>query len=335
MMFDGIRESTLVNNAHQPVASAHSISVVTPTFNRPAELLELLENLCAQVLLPKELIIVDGSAGNASEVAVQQVLEKKTYPFAVKYVRHEAGTAIQRNRGIELAEGEFIALIDDDVRLDEQFLSEVVNIFNNDRDFEVGGIVGYRTNRHFKLADRARWRWYKRLGLLMCYEPGRYDFETGYPINNNMQPPFSGTRPVDFMTTACAVWRRSVFESGLRFDPFFQDYGVLEDAHFSLRAKKQWKLLQSGDARCVELRSPNGRVARDKIGFKCVVNYYYVFNEVAGPLEMSRKFRFWRFQAFELFRVGSSAVRRLNTDDALEVLGRIKGIFAVMRGAIN
>jgi hypothetical protein len=166
----------------------------------------------------------------------------------------------------------------------------------------------------------------------MCYEPGRYDFETGYPINNNMQPPFSGTRTVDFMTTACAVWRRSVFESGLRFDPFFQDYGVLEDAHFSLRANKKWKLLQSGDARCIELGSPNGRVRRDRIGFKCVVNYYYVFNEVAGPLAMSRKFRFWRFQAFELFRVGASAVRRMNGDDALELLGRIKGIFAVVRG---
>ena len=318
-----------------PPKKGRGVSVVTPTFNRPVEIIDLLGNLTSQSLLPVEVVIVDGSPGNESEAAIKQAIEENEYPFTVRYVRNEAGTAIQRNRGIEMAQGEFVALIDDDVRLEEGFLAEVVSVFENDKDQGVGGIVGYRTNRHFMLEDRSRWRWYKRLGLLMCYEPGRYDFETGYPINNNMQPPFSGTRHVDFMTTACAVWRKSVFESGLCFDPFFQDYGVLEDAHFSLRANKEWKLLQSGDARCVELRSPNGRVRRDKLGFKCVVNYYYVFNDVAGPLPLSRKFRFWRFQAFELGRVGISAIRRLSADDALEVLGRIKGIFAVMRGAIS
>ena len=44
------------------------------------------------------------------------------------------------------------------------------------------------------------------------------------------------------MSTSCAVWRREiVVDSGLRFDPFFRDFGVLEDAHFSLRARrKKW-----------------------------------------------------------------------------------------------
>ena len=224
-MLDGIKESTL-DTVRLPVRKGTGVSIVTPTFNRPEELVGLLANITLQSLLPIEVVIVDGSPGTESEAAVKQALAENEYPFAVKYVRHEAGTAIQRNRGIEMAQGEFVALIDDDVRLDERFLSEVVSVFNDDEDDAIGGIVGYRTNRHFMLEDRSRWRWYKRLGLLMCYEPGRYDFETGYPINNNMQPPFSGTRQVDFMTTACAVWRRSVFESGLRFDPFFQDYGV-------------------------------------------------------------------------------------------------------------
>jgi glycosyltransferase involved in cell wall biosynthesis len=333
-MADGMQKTT-VERLRNTSKKRSGVSIVTPTFNRPVEIVDLLENLTSQSLLPVEVVIVDGSPGDESEAAVKQALEANEYPFAVRYVRSAAGTAIQRNRGVEMAEGEFVALIDDDVRLEEQFLSEVINVFTDDKDRAVGGIVGYRTNTHFMLEDRSRWRWYKRLGLLMCYEPGRYDFETGYPINNNMQPPFTGTRSVDFMTTACAVWRRSVFESGLSFDPFFQDYGVLEDAHFSLRANKVWKLLQSGDAHCVELRSPNGRVRRDKLGFKCVVNYYYVFNDVAGPLPTSRKFRFWRFQAFELGRVGLSAIRHLSADDALEVVGRIKGIFAVVRGGIS
>ena len=169
--------------------------------------------------------------------------------------------------------------------------------------------------------------------LLTVYEPGRYDFETGYPINNNLQPPFEGVRPVDFMTTACAVWRREVFDSGLRFHPFFYDYGVLEDAHFSLRAKREWTLLQHGEAHCEELHSPHGRENSRKIGYKCVVNYYFVFQDIMRPLSLKQKFRFWRYQAFEFFRIAASVVRRRRWSDVLEIIGRIQGVFAVLFGA--
>jgi GT2 family glycosyltransferase len=232
-----------------------------------------------------------------------------------------------------MASGALISLIDDDVRLEPDFLEQIAEVFTRDARGEVGGVVGYRVNRHFKLSEAKRWRWYRRLNLLSVYEPGRYDFHTGYPINANLQSPFSGVREVDFMTTACAVWRRRVFDSGLRFDLFFQDYGVLEDAHFSLRAGRQWKLLQCGDARCVELHSPGGRIDSKKIGYKCVVNYYYVFKDIAGPLSWRQKYQFWRFQAFEFARIAASAIRRRHKSDWMELRGRLQGFAEVARGA--
>lgn len=312
---------------------SEKISVVTATFYRPVEVLALLENLSEQTLLPQEVILVDGAPPEETETetAVKSVL--LSYPFKIHYVRHGGGTAVQRNVGIDLANGDFVALIDDDVRLDTTFLSKMAEVFRSDEAKKVGGIVGYRTNQHFLASDSERWRWYKRLNLLTTYEPGRYDFETGYPINNNLQPPFEGVRPVDFMTTACAVWRREVFDSGLRFHEFFSDYGVLEDAHFSLRAKRNWTLLQHGEALCEELRSPSGRVNSRKIGYKCVVNYYFVFADIMHPLSFSQKFRFWRYQAFEFFRIGASALRRRRWSDVQEIVGRIEGVFAVLRGA--
>lgn len=311
------------------------ISVVTPTFRRPEEVRGLLRNIAMQSLLPDEVVLVDGAdqSETATEKAVKEVAP--TMPFAVRYIRHGGGTAIQRNVGIDVARGQLIALIDDDVRLGVQFLEGISAIFRDDTENKIGGVVGYRTNQHFALDGSERWRWYRRLRLLKVFEPGRYDFDCGYPINNNMQPPFEGTREVDFMTTACAVWRREVFDEGLRFDTFFRDYGVLEDAHFSLRAGRRWKLLQSGDAHCEELHSPNGRVDRKKIGFKSVVNYYYVFSDIAGPLTAGQKARFWTFQLFELVRVGSSAVRRRNLGDAHDVLGRLRGVGAVWSGRIR
>ncbi len=312
--------------------SNKKISVVTPTLCRPQEVAELLDNLSQQTVLPFEVIIVDGAPQNEKETEEVVMKKAKDLPFRVVYIRHGGGTAIQRNVGIDTASGDFIAFIDDDIRLESTFFEKILKIFDEDKDKKVGGVVGYRTNEHFTPDQHQRWRWYRRLRLFSTYEPGRYDFESGYPINVNLQPPFSGVRQVDFMTTSCAVWRREVMDSGLRFDPFFSDYGVLEDAHFSLRAGRRWILLQCGDAHVVHLHSPRGRVNRRKIGYKCVVNYYYVFCDIAGPLSWKQKMRFWRFQIFELFRIFASAIRRRRKDDLLELLGRIEGIIAVARG---
>lgn len=310
------------------------LSVVTPTLRRPAEVRDLLVNLSLQNLLPFELVIVDGAPDreNATQEAVKEI--KDSFPFQINYIRHGGGTAIQRNVGIEAATGDYIALIDDDVRLAPDFLTNIMKVFKDDNKSEIGGVVGYRTNQYFEEGNSERWRWYKKLKLLTIYEPGKYDFNCGYPINNNMQPPFQGTRAVDFMTTACAVWRREVFDSGLRFHTFFRDYGILEDAHFSLTAGKKWKLLQCGDAHCEELHSPNGRVNRRRIGYKCVVNYYFVFKDVVQPLTSKHKFRFWRYQLFEFFRISVSALRRRNWNDVADLCGRVEGIVKVMTSKI-
>jgi glycosyltransferase involved in cell wall biosynthesis len=310
---------------------AVKISVVTPTLRRPVEVAGLLECLGRQSLPPLEVILVDGAPPD--ETLTEEVVRSAAGSTAFKtcYVRAGGGTAIQRNVGIELAAGDFVAFIDDDIRPEKGFFDAIVAAFAEDREKKVGGIVGYRTNEHFSAESTGRWRWYRRLGLLTTFEPGRYDFKCGYPINANLQPPFNGVRSVDFMTTSCAVWRREVIDSGLRFDPFFKDYGVLEDAHFALRAGRTWKLLQCGDARCVHDASPNGRVDRRRTGYKCVVNYYYVFNDIVWPLTWRHKFRFWRFQAFELFRVGLSAVRRRRSSDLMELRGRLEGFRAAAR----
>ena len=313
--------------------SAHNqprLSVVTPTLRRPEEVVALITNLTQQTLMPDELILVDGASSDETETEEKVAALSESLPFRCHYFRHPRGTAIQRNAGIDVASGDLIALIDDDIRLEPDFFKIVTEVFASQPN--AGGVVGYRINQHFSPKQAQRWRWYRRLKLLTTYEPGKYDFQSGYPINANLQPPFTGVRPVDFMTTSCAVWRREVFDAGLRFDPFFIDYGVLEDAHFSLRAARRWELLQCGDARCSHLHSPNGRVDSRKIGYKCVVNYYYVFQDIVKPLTWHHKLRFWRFQAFELFRVASSAIRRRRMTDFMELRGRLEGIKAVSRG---
>ncbi len=314
------------------MSQGFKISVVTPTFRRPQEIKDLLVNLDQQSFSPFEIIIVDGALDD--ERATENVVLNThgPLPFGCRYIRHSGGTAIQRNVGIEAATGDFIAFIDDDIRLEPDFFKILVDIFREDKDKRIGGISGYPANDYFSPHQHKRWKWYKRLNFFTTYEPGFYDFASGVPININLQPPFSGTRCVDLMAASNVLWRRDVFETGLMFDVFFADFGVAEDYCFSLKAGRNWKLLQSGDACCQHLRSPRGRVSRRKVGLKFVVNYYYLFQEIAGPLSLRRKINFFRFQIFELMRILFSCLRRHRRQDFQELLGRLEGFWAIAIG---
>ena len=311
------------------------ISVVTATLSRPNEVRDLITNLSELDLPPLELILVDGAADDVFDTQniVQNLSE--TYPFKIRYLRHKGGTAIQRNHGIDAAEGNYIAFVDDDVRLKPYFFSKIIKVFDDDKQKKIGGITGFRENMYFRLEDASRWRWYKRLKLLTTFEPGRYDYYTGYPINNSMHPPFEGVREVDFMTTANTVWRKEVFDEGLRFDEFFTGFGVLEDAHLSLRAKQKWILLQCGDAKSIELSARGGREKNRSIGVKVVTNYYYVFKSIAGPLSFRQKRRFFTYQGAELVKTFINVLRRKDRlENWQELTGRFKGLYLCLTNKI-
>jgi glycosyltransferase involved in cell wall biosynthesis len=307
------------------------ISVVTPTLRRPNEVVELLNNLSRQIVLPFEVILVDGAP--AEEKETEQVVQSRipNLPFRCVYVRHSGGTAIQRNAGIDRAGGELIAFIDDDIRLEPEFFERMLEVYAQDAEGRTGGVAGYITNQFLNPDTSPRWKWYRRLHLFRTYEPGRYDFETGYPINRYLQPPHNGLRPIDFMGSNCALWRREVFDGGLRFSPFFTGYGVLEDAHFALRAGRKWKLLECGNARCVHLHAQGGRTSSRLVARKSAVNYRFVFIDLVPQRTAGQEFRFWRVQIFDLLRMCAYAVRNGGSSNWLAALGKLEGIFAAAR----
>ncbi len=307
------------------------ISVVTPTLNRPREVDELLDNLSQQTCLPLELILVDGAPED--EKATEEVVKARagTMSYEVNYIRHGGGTAIQRNVGIDVVRGDFIAFIDDDIRLEPDFFEQMLKVYAEDRDRKIGGIAGYINNQFLNPETSPRWRWYRRLRLFTTYEPGRYDYQTGAPINRYLQPPHTGLREIDFMGAGCAIWRRQVFDDGLRFSAFFTGYGVLEDAHLALRAKKKWRLLEYGGARCVHLHAPSNRLGSRERVRVASVNHRYVFLDIVPHRTLAQEFRFWRLQFFDLLRLMIHAVRFGGADSWGAVVGKAEGMMSAVK----
>ena len=85
------------------------VSVIIPTYNRPALLREALRSVSTQTYQDFEIIVVDDGS---TSPGVQETCRE----FAkCRYIRQEnAGRSSARNRGIQAARGEMIAFLDDD-----------------------------------------------------------------------------------------------------------------------------------------------------------------------------------------------------------------------------
>ncbi len=104
-----------------PTKSAMSVSVIVATYNRPAGIARLLADLAAQDL-PSEafdVCVVDDGSAEPAEAG----LMGKPMPARCRIVRQtNGGAARARQAGADLARGDLLVFLDDDMRVDDTFL---------------------------------------------------------------------------------------------------------------------------------------------------------------------------------------------------------------------
>lgn len=90
-----------------------SISVVIPTYDRPVMLEAALKSVLNQTIESFEVVVVDDGSPRSLERVVESFDDDR-----IRFHRLDAnrGANVARRRGIELAEGEYIAFLDDDDR---------------------------------------------------------------------------------------------------------------------------------------------------------------------------------------------------------------------------
>jgi glycosyltransferase involved in cell wall biosynthesis len=90
-----------------------TVSVIVPAYNEPDFLAEALRSVAAQTQPPLEVIVVD----DGSPRDLRAAAESAGLGARLHFVRQDnAGGAAARNRGIALARGDWIALLDHDDR---------------------------------------------------------------------------------------------------------------------------------------------------------------------------------------------------------------------------
>ena len=129
------------------------------------------------------------------------------------------------------------------------------------------------------------------------------------------------------MGIGCSVWRKQVFDRGLRFDEFFVGFGVLEDAHMSLRARQEWQLFEYGRAHCQHLHAAGGRENEAMIARKTAINARYLFITIVPQRTFIQEFRFWSVQAVQVLIYLSAFLHHPNKKTWNGLTGKLYGLW--------
>ncbi len=118
------------------------ISVVVPLYNKERSIVLTIESVVNQTYKDWELIIInDGSTDNSLEVVKNFVEGLKIEDCRLKILsKPNGGVCSARNRGIQEARGEYVALLDGDDLWDKEYLAEQIKMIHDYPDAAMWGI---------------------------------------------------------------------------------------------------------------------------------------------------------------------------------------------------
>ncbi len=147
-----------------------SVSIVIPTHNRKLLIQKTLDSF-SQIEVPSYLALEVIVTANACTDDTLSLLAdyQKTFPHTLKYFNEtRAGANIARNRSLQEAQGEILAIVDDDVQFDKGWLIGLIEAFEN---FCID-IVGGRVLLWWEVVAPPDWLNSKLEQLLSAYDLG-------------------------------------------------------------------------------------------------------------------------------------------------------------------
>lgn len=119
-----------------------TLSVIIPTRNRSVYVAELLDSLTfqEQVAFDWEVIVIDNASSDSTADMVSS--KSTTLPIKIRYCYEpKLGLHNGRHRGLQEAQGQFIAYLDDDILVTPTWIHGVEKIMAGDADAVVGRIL--------------------------------------------------------------------------------------------------------------------------------------------------------------------------------------------------
>lgn len=217
-----------------------TVSVIVPNWNGLVHLKDCFDAIKRQTLQPLETIMVDnGSTDDSFEVV------RRNYPHVrILGLSSNYGFAYAVNRGIETAPGEFIALLNNDTDLDDQWLAKLVSALQHDAS--LGSVACKMLNFYDRtIIDSAG----------DAITPFASLYNRGYGEKDSDR--YGKQEYVFGACAGAALYRKTMFTAIGMFDEDFVSF--YEDVDFSFRSQLAgFKCLYVPEAICYHKRGATG-----------------------------------------------------------------------------
>lgn len=206
------------------------ISVIIPTRNRYDYIKLLIEDIHKQTVSVFEVIVVDQSD------------EKRELSNCLHIFTETTGPCISRNIGVAQAKGEILVFLDDDARINPDFVEEITApIVKREFDVVAGAVCDPKGNYVFEKEDYLT---QKNINFIKV-------------ITSN--PNASKSRISLCFPGGCSAILTEVFNKIGGFDESYDPTGAGEDREMSLRLYKQgFPIWYNANAKLLHERSPVG-----------------------------------------------------------------------------
>lgn len=290
-----------------PARVSIRFSVVIPTLARPEPLHETLDSVLACDPPADEVIVVDADPeSSASAVAAP-------YGDRVRVLPSRRGLTIQRNRALDVAAGEVVVFLDDDVEVDPGLFAGLAATFR-DRTIvgATGRVVEPDLGRRGGTGSSVR-------RLILPGDEGRFT-RAGYPRRLTQ---LDQEADIEFMH-GCFMSVRRELAARVRFDEALADYGLGEDEDFAYRVSRHGRIRYVPSLRVVHKNL--GFTSKDQREFGRLVirNRSYLFRKNFPQTLRARA-------EFALL-VGVLVAHRLANREWRGALGLVEGAAAELTG---
>ena len=199
----------------------NSIDAIVTVYNKQNTIAKTLESLLSQPAEFKEIIVVDdGSIDNSAKI-VKKFAEKHKN---IKYIfQNNQGVAKSLNAGLRMTNTNFVAVLDGDISLDEDWLPKLIPYFGNEGIAAVSGLTKTMNPKNL---------WAALAGYNVEYRQLKIKGEF-----------------VDHLSTTNVIYRKPVLDKIGLFDPEFR-YGQDNEVSYRIIAAG-YKLILSKKTFCL------------------------------------------------------------------------------------
>lgn len=220
-----------------------NVSVIIPTFNRCASLMDVLKTSYLDQDLVNEIIIVDDGSCDGTEDAIRALTED-----SVCYIRHarNQGLPYSRNRGIEMANNKYIFFGEDDLYLPKGHIA----ILLKEMESHSFDIMAGRLINIIERADVFEDHIFDCTDCSKLIDPKTLTGSFNANSHGTMEVPF---------VHACALINKTIF-SHLSYYEGFKGNAFREETDFYMRCRAQgYRIGFTDRTEAYHLRNPKTR----------------------------------------------------------------------------